>query len=326
MAKMQKKKKDQKELNRDLISNLPKEILSRIISLLPFESAVKTSLLSSQWKNHWKLTLEEYGDTIEDAIDSVSKYFNDFDKIHAPRKNWGLKFNYGNGNFFLLAADLSCFRFRGLLPEFNHGCEFPKLGDVMLDFRQGPGFNHDIDIDRFIRMQNFSTVSSLTLCRWVFETLIFPKLGSSAALGCFGRLKHLWWIDYSEHGYNSDVLICFLRHCPNMERLYVTIDPKSYRTKSKYRCSEKDDFCASGRFKLNFVKLEGFANEEEVMALARRLEKVFSVDPLILVKSHWSSCLQFLSKLFDEENRKFPYKFEDVKDVNDTYNTAHMAL
>lgn len=90
----------------DRISSLPIDILCRIISFLPFESAVQTSLLSIRWKNLWKMALVKNG-TKEEAAFDVLSFVNDFpDQFDQPRirNNWGFQYNFGQGRVLLVGV------------------------------------------------------------------------------------------------------------------------------------------------------------------------------------------------------------------------------
>ena len=107
-------------------------------------------------------------------------------------------------------------------------------------------------------------------------------------------------------------------------------------------CIEPDQCQPSGfRFrsrldKLKVVKLEGFGEEKEVMALAWRLKKVCSSEPFFVVKSHWSDCLQFVGKVSKKRSNitktkkkgKYSYKLkEGVLNVNKVCpDHVHMKL
>lgn len=46
----------------------------------------------------------------------------------------------------------------------------------------------------------------------------------------FYKVKELWWIDNEEECYNSDALISFLKLCPVLERLFVTVSSAVFIT------------------------------------------------------------------------------------------------
>ncbi|EOY18256.1 F-box family protein [Theobroma cacao] len=86
----------------DVISCLPNDVLCRIISFLPFETAVQTSLISIRWKNLWKMALLKDG-TKEEAVTAVFNFLNDFPQLHQPRNNWGLQYNFDQGSVLFVA-------------------------------------------------------------------------------------------------------------------------------------------------------------------------------------------------------------------------------
>ncbi|GAY53877.1 hypothetical protein CUMW_152320, partial [Citrus unshiu] len=73
----------------DLLSSLPNDILCRIISLLPFKSAVKSSFLSTRCRNLWKITTITSRENQQNAT-----YQGDF------------QFNFGKGNVQLCSVSL----------------------------------------------------------------------------------------------------------------------------------------------------------------------------------------------------------------------------
>ncbi|XWS66039.1 hypothetical protein CRYUN_Cryun05aG0166000 [Craigia yunnanensis] len=449
-----KKTRDKKEIDQDdnkkldfehnkvdMISSLPTDILCRIISFLPFESAVQTSLLSIRWKNLWKMALVKDG-TKEEAVFAVLNFLNDFSQFHQPINNWGLQYDFGQGRILLVAIapkgilhldfsagkqesprqfslslgrksqvyyhqpslsttfnlkslylvsvsyvsnemvscllsnipflesltitkcnglqsielrgnsklqkltlldclqlksirvhfnlqfSLKSFQYRGRVASFKYYNEDPlyyhhnsptddcspfDLEDVMLDFRQGPGY-YGINIHGFISMlQSIRGVKTLTLCRWVFLDLILPNL---RLLGeGFYKLTELWWIDNSQERHNFNALISFLKLCPRLTRLYITmqIDPTSYNTTNINMSSIK----VTRSTKLNHlkaVKLEGYAKEEEEIIVAKQLKEVFQAEPLII---KWDGTVRRLIKVVAQLKEGIdPYEFIEKRVEN----------
>ncbi|XP_048127825.1 F-box protein At2g39490-like isoform X2 [Rhodamnia argentea] len=73
----------------DLISNLPEDILQRINSFLPLKEAVRTSLLSTQWRSLWTPTVVNHfhaGDgptatvnAVEDSLEAIGAFLGSYD-------------------------------------------------------------------------------------------------------------------------------------------------------------------------------------------------------------------------------------------------------
>ncbi|XVF00104.1 hypothetical protein REPUB_Repub03eG0256500 [Reevesia pubescens] len=221
--------------------------------------------------------------------------------------------------------------------------------DAMLDFRQGPLTQWTWDIEKpcpyrpyygFYEsnhcgcaskfeclksiLKSIDGVKSLTLCRWFFEETMCKKLPFSSIF--LNKLKELWWIDRSMRRENINALLCFLKFCPNLERLYVTIDPKCYDLPS----TEKFSAIVSAPDKLNHlkvVKLEGCADEKNEMLLARRLIPLFPESPLIISKPD-GTCWRHLVKVPKLEKKgKYPYKFKVVENLHEICpHHLHMNL
>lgn len=150
----------------------------------------------------------------------------------------------------------------------------------------------------------------------LLQTLIWPSILPLKGNFQFYRLKELWWIDYSEGGYNADALMAFLKLCPALERLFVTvhffhfifaclgvcqfvvifllpcfflanyvqIDPKSYREPSTNTCSKKATrHTELGHLKV--VKMEGFLNQEDEITLVKHIRELVRVEPLVIAAS-----------------------------------------
>ncbi|KAL1101830.1 hypothetical protein V6Z11_D05G323400 [Gossypium hirsutum] len=170
---------------------------------------------------------------------------------------------------------LRCFRYRGKLASFRFQgyckcttfrriciCECGLfLKDAMIDLRQ-------------------------VLTYIFFKTSMCCLLSSSRdPLFFLSELKELWWIDCSMDRESINVLLWFLKLCPHLERFYVTIDPKCYNMPSTGKFSTlfivPDKLCD-----LKAIKLEGFADEEKEIFMARRLIPLFGDNnPVIISKS-----------------------------------------
>jgi len=75
-------------MGKDLFSNLPDEILGRIVSFLPNESALETSLLSTRWRDLWNEAVVRHGSE-EDIIGVVAEFmasFEELDPLKHPRR------------------------------------------------------------------------------------------------------------------------------------------------------------------------------------------------------------------------------------------------
>ncbi|XVF83589.1 hypothetical protein PTKIN_Ptkin16aG0501300 [Pterospermum kingtungense] len=114
------------------------------------------------------------------------------------------------------------------------------------------------------------------------------------------------------------------------------IDHNSYAMPSAASCSKQ-----VGRYTklqhLKVVKLEGFANQEDEILFAERLQDVVAVEPLILIASD-GICFRNLTKVPSHESHqpdktspllqeKYFYKFVQVKHINELCpKHAHMSL
>ncbi|XVE52726.1 hypothetical protein DITRI_Ditri02bG0146300 [Diplodiscus trichospermus] len=229
---------------------------------------------------------------------------------------------------------LKTFWYRGKFPRFWPEFHF-NLANAMLDSRQGPGYStfNTCDFDRVLLTIKNSEV--LTLCRWTFEALICPSLSSFRANFQFYRLKELWWIDnYSKGLDDCDALITFLKLCPSLERLFVTIDHNSYvMPRAATWCNQVGRDTKLQH--LRVVKLEGFDNQEDEIFFAKRLQEIVALEPLMLTTSE-RICFRNLTKVPSHESHqpddtsslpqeKYFYKSVQVKNVNELCpKHAHM--
>ncbi|PON75311.1 F-box domain containing protein [Parasponia andersonii] len=390
------------EENSDSFGRLPDEILCRIISFLPCETALETSFLSTRWRGLWNLASVQQS-TVDNIDTAVANFVTCFDKLNPlshPRLlqlhfgeskvllatlaannklkvdfsagekefptyfDWKLLLNHQNAanqlcpstsvyvkalhlksvdfltseavssvvsNFQFLeslkiiecnglrslyiesspklvnltildcphleflqlkSSKLRSFRFRGKLPRIWPENHF-NLADAMLDFRQGPSTYSLISSDFDPALLTIKNAHVVTLCRWTFETLIWPSLLPMKEAFKFYKLQELWWIDYSEEDYNTDALMYFLKLCPALERLFVTVDPKSYympRASTILKKSSRHTQLGN----LKVVKLEGFMNQEDENKLVKDIKELVTVEPLIVGASN-ENCTRILT-------------------------------
>ncbi|KAJ1400188.1 Leucine-rich repeat domain superfamily [Sesbania bispinosa] len=100
----------------DLFNNLPDEILSCIVSFLPNESALETSLISTRWRDLWNQVLVIHG-TIEDITGVVARFlacFEEHDPLKHPRK---LQFHFAEDSALFAAIATN----NKLLLDFSAG-------------------------------------------------------------------------------------------------------------------------------------------------------------------------------------------------------------
>ncbi|KAE8692008.1 hypothetical protein F3Y22_tig00110864pilonHSYRG00459 [Hibiscus syriacus] len=92
----------------------------------------------------------------------------------------------------------------------------------------------------------------------VFDHVAFITVADiTDVIAEFKCLTELWWTDYAKNRFNGDALISSLKHCPRLTRLYITIDPKSYR-RTNTMCDYSVEVASVPLKDLKVVKLEGF--------------------------------------------------------------------
>ncbi|XP_010047341.2 F-box protein At2g39490 [Eucalyptus grandis] len=94
----------------DLVSNLPQDILQRINSFLPLKEAVRTSLLSTQWRSLWSPTTVTHfaaggGTTaavnaVEDSLEAVNVFLGSYESPEMRR----LCFRFPEGDVTIVAT------------------------------------------------------------------------------------------------------------------------------------------------------------------------------------------------------------------------------
>ncbi|KAA3454309.1 F-box protein isoform X2 [Gossypium australe] len=224
---------------------------------------------------------------------------------------------------FRYRGNLVSFRFRGKCNCFPliRFCECGLLlDDAMIDIRQGAltqwtwDFEIETPFSRGLRkgnhcdcpnkykcfnsiLRSIKDVQSLTMCRWFYETTMCRKLPfSSRCPEYYLSVLELWWIDCSMERESINALLCFLKLCPNLKRLNITLDD------------------------LKVVKIEGFANEEKENFMARRLTPLFGENNPVIISKPNGKCFKHLVKMAKLEKKgKYPYKFEMVENVDENF-------
>ncbi|KAK7343280.1 hypothetical protein VNO77_11903 [Canavalia gladiata] len=384
-------------MEQDLINNLPDEILSCIVSFLPNDSALETSLISTRWRDLWNQVLVRHG-TKEDVTDVVAGFlsrFEELDPLKHPRKlqfhlaentalfasiatNSKLLLDFSDGKkelegqfelqfklnkhhitsysvpptflvktlylksvsyltsevassivsslehlenliiiecsglqslniesesklqkltildcpnlktLHLRTPKLKSFIYRGPLPRIWPESHF-NLSHAMLDFRQGSN-NSDYkaqDFDETLLTIKNSQV--LTLCKWTFETMIWPSISPSSGSFIFYRLKELRWIDSHMDENSIHTLVSFLKLCPSLEKLFVTIDPNSYFAPRSNSClTQATKYTKLEHLKL--IKFLGFTNRVDEISVANNLIELIKGKPPKIETSD-GSCL-----------------------------------
>ncbi|KAK2633755.1 hypothetical protein Ddye_028547 [Dipteronia dyeriana] len=224
---------------------------------------------------------------------------------------------------------LRTFRYRGLLPQVWPVFHY-NLVDAMLDSRQGPGYivSNANELDPVLL--TIKNAEILTLCRWIFEALICPSLSSLIAEFQFYNLKELWWIDNSNEGYNLDSLILFLKLCPALERLFITIDPESFCMTRTTNCCSLQAGKQTQLRHLKLIKLEGFTNQEHRTKFAESLQELATANPLILATADGFCWQSFVKVVSDQSKHPSKMQYKLVQEVKDTkeflLKHAHMGL
>jgi hypothetical protein len=77
----------------------------------------------------------------------------------------------------------------------------------------------------------------------MLQALIWPSISYLHGNFQFYNLKELWWIDNSSQGYNIDALISFLKLCPALEQLFVTVSFFYGKKKKKKKWNSHILYC-----------------------------------------------------------------------------------
>jgi len=86
----------------NLFRYLPDEILSCIVSFLPNEYALETSLISTRWRDLWNQVLVKHG-TIEDITSVIAEFLANFDELDPLKRPHKLQFHFADDNALFAA-------------------------------------------------------------------------------------------------------------------------------------------------------------------------------------------------------------------------------
>ncbi|MFQ6640443.1 hypothetical protein Gotur_015750 [Gossypium turneri] len=345
----------------DHISCFPDDILFRIISFLPFESAVHTTFLSKQWKDLWKKNLI-LNTTMEDIIIGFSLFplhliehldFSPAEQEFPASFDWLLPLRLPSAYkpdemimklnpplslyaqikiktlYLVSVSHLSSKAVTCLVSNlpFLESLIIEKCNGVQSLVVQDAGVLQKLispfgskDAADALTLTYILSIHANVEYSWKMSCLISDKKticknlfsSSKGPESYFSQLKELWWIDCSMTRHNIDVLLCFLKLCPNVERLYVTMDPKCYNLTS----SIPENFLAivgapENLNGLKVVKLEGFVGEQMEIFVARRLVPLFGENNPVIISKSYGKCLKHLVKVDKLENKAtYSYKFK----------------
>ncbi|XP_023640689.1 F-box protein At2g39490 isoform X2 [Capsella rubella] len=352
----------------DILSSLPLELLLRIISFLPFESARLIPFVSTRYRSVWNqalLVANSRNGSIEDIFHAVLRFINNFDE-HDPSKNTRkhefhvdkstfvstilaphnvlhMRFFFSDGfkeeesfcwrleinDQMPRSVDSSGFLVKTLCLDSVNSLTHEVVSSMVLDFsllenlkicgckgvtsltidsqtnllhlsisdcpklrylgiRSGPCvYNNALDIGPLLLIIKNS--QALTICRWMFEELFKPCISSSWRSFQFYKLHELRWIDNSMNQENINFLISFLKLCPSIERLFITIDLNTYSSKRVSVDADHGSEQARVLRNLKLVKLEGSKSEDENHdQLILALQQIVQIDQPLLVLSSFS--------------------------------------
>ncbi|XP_047170622.1 F-box protein At2g39490-like [Vigna umbellata] len=178
----------------------------------------------------------------------------------------------------LKTSKLKSFRYRGPLPLIRPEFHF-NLSRAMLDFRLGPSCTGFTTRDFDATLLTIKNSEVLTLCKWTFEEFIWPSISPLSGSFKFYKLRELWWIDnYNKKEFSMEALFSFLKLCPSLEQLVVTIDPESYSAEGTNSCIMKETKCTELQH-LKLIKFMGFPCPKDEISLAKGLIHLIKGNP-----------------------------------------------
>ncbi|CAH8291447.1 unnamed protein product [Eruca vesicaria subsp. sativa] len=183
------------------------------------------------------------------------------------------------------SSKLKTLHYQGFLPSIKIHEHF-NLTSAIFDVRRGPSYCNNAFDDIGHLLLIIKNSQSLTLCRWMFEELIRPIISSSWTSFQFYKLHELRWIDNSMKQENINPLISFLKLCPSIEHVFITIDSNTYSSNEELSVdSDHGSKHARVLKNLKLVVLEGSKNEEDTNQLILALQEIVNSDQPLRVLS-----------------------------------------
>ncbi|XP_021837059.2 F-box protein At2g39490 isoform X1 [Spinacia oleracea] len=175
---------------------------------------------------------------------------------------------------------LECFYFKGSRPWIlAKGLKY-ELKDVMLDFRRGARSKH-LGCSPTLLLSSLINISIATICRWSYHEIKTSGQYLSCDKFKLYHLKELWWIDRQIDEQSIKMLLSFLSLTPSLEKLFITIDLKSYNFQRMSKCNSRTE---TRLVNLKIVKINGCNNEMEENMLVESLLGATTSQPLIISK------------------------------------------
>lgn len=153
----------------DRLSVLPQNILSNILSRLPTNEAVRTSLLSKKWKHHWttvynlNFTFDDFCEFADDLDDDLDGHNND------DNDNVDLNGNNDNDDNIEFDEELYSAMLRQRAEQFSN------FVDRILIFHGGADANTNYSLHRFVLRCSPSCTPFFTgvsrIASWIYTAL-----------------------------------------------------------------------------------------------------------------------------------------------------------